>query len=75
MEFFQLQIFAWGWLYNISNFEIFAPCAKQIGRSHSKKQMTAAKQLFDKAQLFSEQEIHGTATVHTCKKSLLSKKC
>ena len=31
MEFFQLQILAWGWLYNILNFEIFAPCAQQIG--------------------------------------------
>ena len=58
MEFF-LQIFAWGWLYNISNLEIFAPCAQQIGRSHPRKQMSAVKQLFEqnqelKAQLFKQ---------------------
>ena len=64
MEFIQWQLFVQGWLDNILNLEIFAPRAKQIGRSHSTKQMTAAKQLFDKAQLFLEQEIHGTATVH-----------
>ena len=51
MEFFQLQIFAWGWLHIILNLEIFAPCAKQIGRSHpTKKQIKAVKQLFEQNQ-------------------------
>jgi len=39
-----------GWLDNFSNLDIFAPCAKQIGRSHPTKQMTVVKHLFEQNQ-------------------------